>query len=342
MRAKLSTKTACTLGAVLLLASAAANACTVRVTTWGGSYQATYEKVVKQFEEQENCKVQWVVGASPDHLVKSRLGQVDVATNTLLNSIAGEKEGLWLDLDPEVITNMENLYDNSKYSDQTLFANVGDYFIAYNSNYVDEAPTSWEELWDPEYQQRVIIYGFQHIPTLSLAVMEAEKNGGDVNNIQPGLKRIADLYNDGNLIGALDVESQMVSLLETEDAWLGMLANGRVKELWDKGATHIQVARPQEGTFPLISTINVSKDANDPEMAMKFVNYVLSPEWQTTFALDNLYAPSVKNAEIPEDFEYRDLLVTDEEFERLYLPDQEVISANRSKWREELDKMTIQ
>src|SRR5690625_3042971 len=89
------------------LAASVSQACTLRVTTWGGSYQNTYEKLVSEFEEKENCKVQWVVGGSPDHLVKARLGQADVVTNTLLNSIAGEAEGLWMDLTPEQVPNME-------------------------------------------------------------------------------------------------------------------------------------------------------------------------------------------------------------------------------------------
>src|SRR5690606_17604311 len=130
-----------------------------------------------------------------------------------------------------------------------------------------------------------------------------EKNGGSIDNMEPGLKRMAQLYTGGNLIGALDVESQMVSLLETGDAWLGILATGRVKELWQKGATNVKVTRPAEGTFPLISSINIPKKAKDPEMAMKFVNYVLSPAWQKEFALSNLYAPTVDNVTIPDDFQ---------------------------------------
>ncbi|WP_234837059.1 hypothetical protein [Sinorhizobium meliloti] len=110
---------------------AVAEDCALRVTTWGGSYQATYQAVAQKFEEEHNCRIEWVVGASPDHLIKARLGQVDVVTNTLLNSIAGEKEGLWQKLDPAKIPNMANLYPNAVHSPYTVFANVGDYVLAY-------------------------------------------------------------------------------------------------------------------------------------------------------------------------------------------------------------------
>lgn len=323
-----------------LVTPAFAQNCTLRVTTWGGSYQKTYESVAKSFEEAQGCKIEWVVGASPDHLVKARLGQVDVATNTLLNSIAGEKEGLWMELDKSKVPNMANLYANAIYSPYTIFANVGDYVLAYNADKIKSAPESWDELWKPDYKNHAVIYGFQHIPTLSLTVLQAQKKGGSIDNIQPGLESMATLVKSGNLIGALDVESQMVSLFQTEDAWLGMLATGRMKELIEKGVKNVKFARPAEGTFPLISSVNVTKAAKNPDKALAFVNYILSPEVQLAFATRNLYAPTVQNVTIPADFPYKDLLVQNEQFKRLFLPDQEKITANKAKWQEEISKLT--
>lgn len=319
---------------------AVAEDCVLRVTTWGGSYQATYQAVAEKFEQENNCHIEWVVGASPDHLIKARLGQVDVATNTLLNSIAGEKEGLWQKLDPEKIPNMANLYPNAIHSPYTVYANVGDYILAYNKDNISSPPESWDELWKPDYKGHVVIYGIDHIPTLSLTVMEADKNGGNIDNIEPGLDRMAELIKSGNLIGSLDVESQMVSLFETGDAWLGMMATGRMKELLSKGVTNVAFVRPEEGTFPLITSVNIHKDAKNPDMAAAFVNYVLSPEVQVVFATKNLYAPTVKNAEIPDDFEFRNLLVMNEAFGRLYLPDQEKVTANKADWQQRLNKKT--
>ncbi|MDE4605793.1 ABC transporter substrate-binding protein [Sinorhizobium meliloti] len=317
---------------------AVAEDCALRVTTWGGSYQATYQAVAQKFEEEHNCRIEWVVGASPDHLIKARLGQVDVVTNTLLNSIAGEKEGLWQKLDPAKIPNMANLYPNAVHSPYTVFANVGDYVLAYNKDTVTTLPATWDELWKPEYKNRVVIYGIDHIPTLSLTVLQAEKNGGSIDNVEPGLDRMAELIKSGNLIGSLDVESQMVSLFETGDAWLGMLATGRMKELLSKGVTNVSFVRPEEGTFPLITSVNIHKDAKNSAMAAAFVNYILSSEVQVAFATRNLYAPTVKNAEIPDDFEFRDLLVLNDAFGRLYLPDQEKITANKAGWQQQLNQ----
>ncbi|WP_325052377.1 extracellular solute-binding protein [Sinorhizobium meliloti] len=152
---------------------------------------------------------------------------------------------------------------------------------------------------------------------------------------------MAELIKSGNLIGSLDVESQMVSLFETGDAWLGMLATGRMKELLSKGVTNVSFVRPEEGTFPLITSVNIHKDAKNPAMAAAFVNYILSSEVQVAFATRNLYAPTVKNAEIPDDFEFRDLLVLNDAFGRLYLPDQEKITANKAGWQQQLNQKAM-
>lgn len=332
----------CAVAGLSALMSSAVSACDLRVTTWGGSYQSTYESVAKKFEDQYKCNIQWVVGSSPDHLIKARLGQVDVVTNTLLNSIAGEKEGLWTRLDKTDIPNMANLYSNAVYSPYTVYANVGDYVLAYNKDKIPQAPQSWNALWDPKYKDHVVIYGFDHIPTLSLTVMQAEQNGGSIDNIDPGLKKMAELENSGNLIGALDVESQMVSLFQTGDAWLGMMATGRMKELYEKGVTNIAFTRPKEGTFPLITTVNITKYAKDQKMAQAFVNYILSPEVQLAFATRNLYAPTVKNVTIPADFKYANLLVKDEAFNRLYLPDQQKITDRKAQWQQSINELSSQ
>jgi Spermidine/putrescine-binding periplasmic protein len=328
--------------ALIAPSSAIASDCVVRVTTWGGSYQSTYAAVAPEFEKTYKCRVQWVVGASPDFMVKARLGQVDVVTNTLPNSVAGEKEGLWMAFDEAKIPNSKNLYPNARYSPQTYFANVGDFALVYNSKYIKDEPTSWDALWGSGLKGRVTLYYFDSAPTLGLTLLQAAKHGGSIENIDPGLTRLKELSAKGNLIGMLDVESQMVSLFELEEAWIGMLGAGRIKDLWDKGATSIKLARPKEGTVGLITTVNIVKNTPNPEMAHNFVNFVLSKTAQEAFATRNLYGPTVTNAVIPEDFKYKDLLVTGDAVSRLFVPDQARVNELKGKWRERFDRLMTQ
>lgn len=325
--------------ATFFVAEATASDCVLRVTTWGGNYQRTYESVASEFENKYDCRIEWVVGSTADFTVRARAGQVDVVTNNLLYAVAGEKEGLWMDLDESKIPNMSDLYEKAKYSPQTVWVNVGDYALAYNSKYVKEEPQSWDVLWNKDYRNRVVLYSFNSPDVLSLAVIEAEKHGGSFDNIEPGLQRIADLVNSGNVIAMIDIESQLVSLFEAEEAWLGPLTTGRIKDLWDRGMDHIKLARPKEGTFPVITAMNVVKTTDNPEMAMNFVNFALGKTAQEAFAIRNLYAPTNRTVELPADFKYRDVLVQGDAFDRLYLLDPAKLNEVRGKWQEKFQRM---
>lgn len=324
---------------VLIFVISAGATETLRVSTWGGNYNKSYAATVGDFERRNDCKVEWVVGSCADFMVRARLGQLDVVTNDLAHSILGETEGLWLQLDEQKAPNMENLYTKARYSQHTVFTNVGDYAMAYNSRHIKEPPTSWDALWNPAYKNRVAIYYFGSTGTTSLMVLQAARNGGGLDNIEPGMSRMVELSKSGNLVGMIEAETQLVSLFELQEAWIGMLGTGRIKDLWDRGADFIKIVRPPEGTFPMISTINVVKSTKKPDLAMKFVDHVLGPENQQTFAVQNLYAPSVRNAVIPPDFKYKALLITGDAFDNLFIMDLYKANKLKPQWGEQFNRM---
>lgn len=324
---------------ISMIATEAASACVLRVTTWGGNYQRTYASVVPEFEKQYKCKVEWVIGSTLDFTVKARMGQVDVVTNSQFYSTAGEAEGLWLKLDESKIPNMAKLYSNARRSPYTVWVNVGDYSLAYNSQKIPTPPKSWEALWDPAYKNRVTLFYFGAPATLGLIVMLSEKNGGSIDNVDYGLKKLAELVKSRNLIGMIEVESQLVSLFESGEAWIGPLTTGRLKDLWDKGAHHIKLVRPPEGTFPTITSMNISKSTTNVDMAHNFINFALGVEAQTAFALNNLYAPTNKDVRIPDDFKYKPLLIQGEAFDRLFMMDNAKVNRLQASWRERFDRM---
>ncbi len=309
----------------------------VRVTTWGGSYKNTYEKVAPLFEKEYNAKIEWHVGTNESFMVKARQGQVDVVTNTILQAVEGEMDGLWADLDPAKIPNMANLFKVARYSKNTIFTNVGPYNLIYNDKKVKTAPTSWEDLWNPAYKNRVILYPFHSVGTTCLVIWLAEKRGGGIDNIEPGLNRLAELQKSGNLIGMPPGESEMISLYELEEAWIGPLTNGRVKDLWDKGAKFIKIVHPQP-TFGMITAMNVVKATKNPDLAMKFVNFCLGTACQEAYAVNNLYAPTVKNVKTPP--ELQPLMLNEADMNRLYMVDWVKVNKLRAEWKERWDKMT--
>jgi len=308
----------------------------VRVTTWGGSYKATYEKVAPLFEKEYNAKVEYHVGTSQSFMVKARQAQVDVVTNTILQSVEGEMEGLWAELHPNKIPNMANLFKVAKNSKYTIFANVGPYNLIYNSKRIQTPPTSWDDLWNPAYKNRVILYPFHSVSTTCLLILLAQQKGGGIDNIDPGLNRLAELKKNDNLIGMPPGESEMISLFELEEAWIGPLTNGRVKDLWDKGASFMKIVRPKP-TFGMITTMNVVKASKNLDLAMKFVNFALGQACQEAYGKNNLYAPTVNNAKVPP--EVKDLMLNEADMNRLFLVDWVAVNKVRAQWEERWNKL---
>lgn len=329
---------------VLALASSPvfSQECSISVSTWGGNYQRTYESIIPEFEKQYNCKVNLVVGVSQDFVVKARAGEVDVMTNTMIHTTAAQQEGMLLKLDPSVIPNLADLYDNARHSPHIVWANVGDYALVYNSKYVTEEPDTWDVMWDKKYRNRVAMWSIESQAAALIAVQQAVAHGGSFENIKPGLKRLADLVKDGNAVALTDAESQLVSLFASEEAWLGPLTTGRIKDLWDRGLDHIKISRPKEGTFPVITALSVINTTKQPKMAQKFIDFALGETAQVAFAVNNLYAPTNKTVKLPADFALADVLVRGEAFDNLFLVDFVKLNKVRGAWQEQYMRMVNQ
>ena len=321
----------------LLLNTQALAQTILRVSTWGGAYQQCYEADINEFEKENNVRVEWVLGDDMSVNVRARLGELDVVTTDLVNSLMGEREGLWAVLDETKIPNMANLVDIAKYSKYTIFSNASDIGLAYNSKYVDPTPTSWDVMWDPAYKNRVAIMSFIGSSTTSLIVLLAEQRGGGVDNIDPGLNKLVELYKSGNLIGMVASNAEMQSLLEMEETWIGVFTAGRVLGLQKSGFDFIKFARPKEGTFGMISTLNVPKATEKLDLAMKFVNHVLSPKVQETFAERLMYSPTVNNAYIPPELE--GVLLSVKDINRLFIPDWIAVNKVKEEWAERWDRL---
>lgn len=308
------------------------------VSSYGGPYDEAYKENLHLFEKENDVKVEFITGGGADILARARFGQVDVLTTAISWSAFGESEGLFLELNDNEIPNMKNLYDMAKLSKYSVIANVGDYGIVYNNRHVKEPP-SWEDLWDPKYKDRVALFQFLHTGTLHLVIYLAEKEGGGVDNIKPGLEKLAELYSSGNLIGMVHQNSEMQGLLEVEEAWLAMLPNGRMLNLWEKGLDFLKFSRPEAGTPSLVTTLNIAKTTNKPELAKKFVNYALSPECQEAIARKSYYSPTVNNANIPS--ELKVILVPVDELEKLWMPDWFEINKYKDDWVKQWERMII-
>src|SRR5262249_59040001 len=74
--------------------------------------------------------------------------------------------------------------------------------IAYNPKKITTPPTSWEDLWKPEYKGRVGITGMASSLGTAFMVEIAKMNGGSDTNIEPAFDAIKRLLPNVGAIAA--------------------------------------------------------------------------------------------------------------------------------------------
>ncbi|MDR1829084.1 MAG: extracellular solute-binding protein, partial [Methylobacteriaceae bacterium] len=162
------------------------------VAAFGGAYTDSVKKNIGTFEQANNVKVTFIPASGADGLAKAMAGEVDVIHADMAWAYRGEAQGAFEKLDPAIVTNLGKLFPKARFSEYGVVTNFGQYGIAYNPKLVKEEPTSWLDLWKPEYDGAISTAGFD-AANIELLVLMAKLDGGDEGNIDPGFKKLAEL-----------------------------------------------------------------------------------------------------------------------------------------------------
>src|SRR5699024_716341 len=115
----------------------------------------------------------------------------DVAYMDLAVVAQAKEAGLLQPIELDNIPNSKELYpiaiDEDGYWVAELTAMTG---IAYNTETISTPPTSWADLWNEEYENRVAISDVSGTVGYQFLVQAAKMNGGDEENIDPGFEAV--------------------------------------------------------------------------------------------------------------------------------------------------------
>jgi len=75
--------------------------------------------------------------------------------------------------------------------------------------------------------------------------------------------------------------------------------------LWQNTGIPVEIAYPEEGIGLYLSDLSVVKNARNRQGALAYINMMLDPRAQVAFAENFFYAPSVTNADLPEELRNR-------------------------------------
>jgi putative spermidine/putrescine transport system substrate-binding protein len=306
------------------------------VVNFGGTFaQYWKEIIIEPFEKEHNAKVTEVTSLTMDTVAKMRAAkdnpQIDVVMTADIGSVTAANEGLLEPLDENRIPNMKQVNEKARVKDdpyvQYVFVST---ILAYNTDKIKTPPTSWEDLWNPDYKGHVALSDTNACCGIPFIVSIAKMNGGGLDNMEPGFQRIATLK--PNVLTFYTSHDQMASLLNQGEAWIGPWVTDRAATQRAANAP-IEVAFPKEGGILFGVGIGMSKGTKHKDLAEKYINFVLDAKQQKPFSEKAWFAPANKNVTLsPEVAKY--VPYGDERLSNLQTLDWDAVSKGTPAWTE--------
>lgn len=207
-----------------------------------------------------------------------------VAGQGLLAELPKDKLPLG-DIFPEVRMDENNAKDGKIYAVTEKF---GYNTISYDKTKVDPADMEdLSKLWSEKYKGRIAVYDY-YLPLIGITAIEmGKKTAGLTEADLPVIKdRLIALKKNARQVS--DVVSSQTALVSGEvDIILGggeWVTAGLTAE-----KPNLDWTVPKQGAVRWSQSIGVFKDSTKQDLALKFVQYILSPEGQARLATSSCY-----------------------------------------------------
>lgn len=284
---------------------------TINVIGYAGIWKDAYQKaVITPFTAKyPDIKVNYVEKRSSADMLAALKGEAnrphaDLAIMDKGVAISGNKQGMFAKVTTADAANVANI--NKQFQDASGYGPVlmaDAVALLYDKKAVPAPPTSWNVLWDPAYKQKVAVMAPPSTLGLNLeaivATMEGEDFTTSTTKAMAKLKTLAP-----NVQSWMPTPDEYQAVI-TDQVDLSIGQNARGQYYADRSEGKLGVSFPAEGTVYQINTINLLAKAPNAAAAKTFLNYALSPEAQVAFATELPYAPSVDNAQLPDDVKAR-------------------------------------
>ena len=296
----LSGAAALSVGVVLPTASQAAKE-TIVSTIFGGRFEKEYRKaIVDPFQQKYDVEVmlkygnagKWLTNA----LVNRENPEIDVVWLVYPESIKAINEDILIELTPEELPNVLDVYPvwYEGFKRKGVGLDYASFGIAYRSDKVS-APTSWSDLWKPEFKGKLAMPDLTASGGYQVLVAAAKLNGGDEDNIGPGFEAIKRLL--PNVRKFYKSNPEAAQLFQRGEVAAGAWYDGRTWGLHDKGVPLNWLA-PKEGAMIGMASYHIAKGTKKMDICKKYVNWCISVEAQEAFCNAMGYGPVNRKAKL--------------------------------------------
>jgi spermidine/putrescine-binding protein len=305
------------------------------VATFGGTFVDNSKKChAAAFEKQTGATVKYVLGSSVQTAAKLRAAggrsELDVAymDSQIVKQV--KAEGLLQSLEPAKLAHWNDIYESGRDKDGLwvgmMFAGT---MITYNTNLVKNPPTSWADLWKPEYKGKLAIPDISGTSGQQFLMAAARINGGSVENIDPGFEAIKRLKPNVQMM--YTQPDQIIPLFERGDILVAVWYTDRTGAAAAKGVP-VAAVYPKEGAIGIVPTVSIPRASQKRELAQKYISVLLSPEGQVCFAQSQFAGPNNRKVQLPPDLAR--LLPYGENVQKMFFPDTDFVAKKFPEWSE--------
>ena len=208
--------------------------------------------------------------------------------------------------------------------------------ITYNPEKIKTPPTSWNDIWKPEYKGRVGITNLNSTLGTGWLVEIARMRGGDEANVDAGFKAIEELK--PNLAAVASNPGALATLYQQGQIDIGPGNFNAIQILKARGVP-VEFVAPKEGAIAFKTTMHIVKNSPNKELAAKLIDAALSPEVQAKL-MDSPYLIVPTNTKVKMAGEIAKVLATDhaDMKAKFKFQDWKRINAQRAGWIEKFNR----
>lgn len=205
-------------------------------------------------------------------------------------------EGYFEVLTPENVPNMADLIEPAKLKGGLgLTGMLAPLVLAYRTDLIAEPPKGWADLWHERFRGQIGLYKITNSAATMMALWAGEHFGSGRNDIQTAVAKFKELAP----FPQIGYSSQLTPLMMQGQIAVAPLDVGEVLAMQDQGVP-VDYVIPEEGMLVFDHSFSVFAHHPDKELALQYVNFVLSPEIQLWMAENWLIAPTNKTVVLPE------------------------------------------
>lgn len=208
--------------------------------------------------------------------------------------------------------------------------------LTYNPDKIKKPPTSWKDLWKPEYKGRAGITNLNSTLGTGFLVEIAKMFGGSETNIEPGFKALNDLK--PNLAAVAANPGALATLFQQGQVDISPGNFNAIQILKARGVP-VEFVIPQEGAIAFKTTIHIVKNTQNRELAVALIEAAMSPEVQTKL-MQSPYLVVPTNSKVKMEGEIAKVLAKDqaEMKKRFVFQDWKKINEQRAQWIERFNR----